>query len=137
MSTSPVARPPSPALGLPRRKPMARADRTSLFEREVRERLSSPAIELLLGRARVLSEGGPAKALPRPDGTRGPDPFFGSTMLTIDLADLADAVREPLDESTAARVAALLTADARAGKRIRAIAEREACRVARGRVEPR
>ena len=39
------------------KKPMARAVRVTLFEREVREKLSVAAIEILLERARILSEG--------------------------------------------------------------------------------
>ena len=124
-----------PPAGAHLRKPGARAHRLSLFEREVRERLTSVALDLMLGRARVLSEGGRARALPRPDGSAGPDPFFGSTMLTIDLADLAADVREPADDAVAARVAALLTADPRAGRRVRQLAEREASRLAGGRVD--
>ena len=140
MSSPPAAWPAIPTSQLPSRgaqlrKPGARAHRFSLFEREVRERLTGAAVDLLLGRARVLSEGGRARALPRPDGSAGPDPFFGSTMLTIDLATLAADMREPADDAVAARVAALLTADARAGRRVRQLAEREASRVAGGRVD--
>jgi hypothetical protein len=105
---------------LPGRKPMARAVRVALFEREVRERLSGAAIEILLGRARVLSEGRRAA-----DG-----PFFGSTMLTIDLLFLGDLVREPCDEAAARRVAAMLGDDARALRKVRQIAAREAERLA-------
>ena len=39
------------------KKPMARAERVTLFEREVRERLSVAAIEIVLAKAHVLSEG--------------------------------------------------------------------------------
>jgi hypothetical protein len=117
------------------RKPAARVAHASLFDREVIERLSHAAVELIVERAGVLSEGGRARSLPRPDGTRGPDPFFGSTMLTLDLADLGDVLRGPLDSATAARVALLLTSDARAGRRARRLAEREAARLAGGRID--
>lgn len=116
-------------------KPAARAERMSLVEREVRERLTSSAVDLLFARARVLSEGGRARSLPRSDGTQGPDPFFGSTMLTIDCQALGPLVREPTDEALAQRVATLLTTCVEAGQRARQIAEREACRIAGGPVE--
>jgi len=121
---------------------MARASRVTLFEREVRERLSEAAIELLLGQARVLSEGECARfagaIAPGPGGaTVGKrTAFFGSTMLTVDLAAIAPAVREPCDPESARKVAALLAADARVARRARAIAEREAARIAGGRVRP-
>ena len=44
------------AAGRPRR-PMARATRIALFEREVRVRLSRAALDLLFARAEVISEG--------------------------------------------------------------------------------
>ena len=56
--TSPGARPGPEAL--PARKPMARATRITLFEREVRERLSRAALDVVFARAESLSEGNPA-----------------------------------------------------------------------------
>ena len=118
------------------RKPMARALRVTLFEREVRERLSGAAIELLLSAAEVLSEGGVAPANPALEGrAAGREAWFGSTMLTIDLARVAAAVREPCDEARAARIAALLVGDTRIGRRVRKVAEREAERMAGRRLE--
>ena len=38
------------------RRPMARATQIALFEREVRERLSRTALDLVLSRAEVISE---------------------------------------------------------------------------------
>jgi hypothetical protein len=119
-----LVRTPAPA-SIPARlrKPMARASRVTLFQREIRERLSAPAIELLLDAAEVLSEGqaepGDARAT-----------YYGSTMITIDLAKLADLVREPCDAASARRVSELLAADGRAAARVRKIAEREARRLA-------
>jgi hypothetical protein len=106
------------------RKPMARADRVTLFEREVRERLSLAAIEILLERAKVLSEGRRAKA---PTAQQA---YFGSTMMTLDVAALKDVVRDPLDARAAARVAELIRGDARVTRRVQRIAEREAQRLA-------
>ena len=114
-------------------KPMARVTRVTLFEREVRERLSSAAVEILVGSARVLSEGrtDPGNpALP----VAGESAFFGSTMLTIDLAALGSVgeglFREPADEATAARLARHCAGDTRLLRRVRQVAEREAARLA-------
>jgi hypothetical protein len=113
-----VADPPrSPAP----RKPMARAARVSLFEREVRERLSGAALEILLERARLISEG---RRSDRPAGA-----FFGSTMLTIDVRQAGEAVRESCDAAAAVRVGQLLAADGRLVRRVQAIAAREAVRL--------
>jgi hypothetical protein len=106
------------------RKPMARATRIALFEREVRERLSRAALDLLFARATVISEGQRA-----PRGGR--DVYFGSTMLTIDLPALASLLRDACDAGTARRLAALLEADAAVADRVRELAAREAARVAR------
>ncbi|HEX4459216.1 MAG TPA: hypothetical protein VIA18_14660, partial [Polyangia bacterium] len=73
------------------KKPMARAARVTLFEREVRERLSVAAIDLVLERARILSEG---KRAASPTAAQR---YFGSTMVTIDVAELAELVRDPCD----------------------------------------
>ena len=105
------------------RRPMARATRIALFEREVRERISRAALELVLGRAEVISEG--------QRGLRGGrDAYFGSTMLTIDLPALDLLLRDACDAGTARQLAELLEADATAGKRIEELAEAEAARVA-------
>jgi hypothetical protein len=106
------------------RKPMARATRVPLFEREVRERLSGPAVDLLLARAQVLAEGRRAQS-PTAEGA-----FFGSIMLTFDLRGLVGDVRDAIDDATAARLCALMQADARVLRRVRALAEREAGRLA-------
>ncbi|MGZ3426236.1 MAG: hypothetical protein ACXVCV_06280 [Polyangia bacterium] len=105
------------------KKPMARAARVTLFEREVREKLSVAAIEILLERARVLSEG---KRSASPTAAAR---YFGSTMITVDVRALADAVREPCDARAAARVAELIRDDARIGRRVQKIAAREAERL--------
>jgi hypothetical protein len=105
------------------RRPMARATRIALFEREVRERISRAALELVLGRAEVISEG--------QRGARGGrDAYFGSTMLTIDLPSLDLLLRDACDAGTARRLAELLEADATAGERIEALAASESARVA-------
>ncbi len=113
------------------KKPMARAVRVTLFEREVREKLSVAAIELLLERARILSEG---KRSASPTAAAR---YFGSTMITVDVAALGDAVREPCDARSAARVAELVRDDARVTRRVQRIAAREAERLAGGPVRVR
>jgi hypothetical protein len=114
---------PSLSAPLPARKPMARATRITLFEREVRERLSRAALDLLFARAEVISEGQRAER-------RGQESYFGSTMLTIDLPALAVVLRDPPDVGTARRLATLLADDAQVEKRVQALATREATRVA-------
>jgi hypothetical protein len=108
------------------RKPMARALRVTLFEREVREKLSASAVEILFQRAQVLSEGR------RSASPTAADAYFGSTMITIDLRELADLVREPADGATAEKLALLVQEDARAQKRVRQIAAAEAERLGGG-----
>ncbi len=81
-------------------------------------------MEILLGAATVMSEG---KVAPSPEGGEA---FFGSTMLTIDLAAAASVVRDACDEEAARKVAALMASDGRIARRARLCAEREASRLA-------
>jgi hypothetical protein len=104
------------------RRPMARATRIALFEREVRERLSRTALELVLSRAEVISEG-------QRSTRNGRDAYFGSTMLTIDLPSLELLLRDACDAGTARRLADLLQSDAQAVASVEALAGREASRV--------
>jgi hypothetical protein len=103
---------------------MARASRVALFEREVRERLTASAVELLFARARLLSEGR------RSDSPALGPAFFGTVMLTIELAELAPLLREALDEAAAQRIAEMMAADARVLGRVRRLATDEAARLA-------
>jgi hypothetical protein len=119
----PLAEVPADRTAGPPRKPNATARRVSLFEREIRIKLSSAAIEILLDAAEVLSEG-------QPQGDR----WFGSTMITVDLSRLADAVREECDAASALRVAELVAADPRIRARARTIAAAEAEAQAGGRL---
>ena len=98
---------------------MAMTRRVSLFEREVAVRLAPVALELLHGAARLLTEGELA------DGA-----YAGSTMLTIDLARTTDRISDPVDATTAQRVAALYGADERCRDHARRIAVKEARRIA-------
>jgi hypothetical protein len=101
---------------------MARATRIALFEREVRERLSRTALDLVLSRAEVISEG-------QRNTRNGRDAYFGSTMLTIDLPSLELLLRDACDAGTARRLADLLQADVAAMAAVEAMAGREAARV--------
>lgn len=113
----------SDAPALAARRPMARATRIGLFEREVRERPARAALDLLFARAEVISEGQRSQR-------GGRDAYFGSTMLTFDLPALAVVLRDACDAATALRLAALLEEDPSVGKRVQELAKREATRVA-------
>jgi hypothetical protein len=102
---------------------MAAATRVTLFEREIRERLSQAGLEILLDSAEVLSEG------QRQQPEVGRAYFFGSTMLTIDLGRVHATLREPCDAVLARRTAEMLARDGRVAQRVRAIAAAEAARL--------
>jgi hypothetical protein len=106
-----------------RAKPMTSAVRIALCEREVRERLSRAALDLLFARAECLSEG-------QRERRGGRDAYFGSTMLTFDLPRLAGVLRDACDAATARRLAALLDGDTGVATRVRAVALAEAKRLA-------
>jgi hypothetical protein len=114
--------------GLPTRKPMARAVRLTLFEREVRERLSRAAMDVVFARAESISEG-------QCQSRGGREAYFGSTMLTIDLAALGDVLRDAGAPGTPERLAILMEADHEVPVRIRDIAAREATRIAVARLK--
>jgi hypothetical protein len=105
---------------------MARARQIALFEREVHERLSPSAIDLVLRRAQVLSEGQRATRA-------GHDVYCGSTMLTIDLADMAAVLRDACDAGCAARLATQLRTDKAAIARVQTVAANETERLAANR----
>jgi hypothetical protein len=106
---------------------MARVEKIALFEREVRERPSRAALELLFRQAEVISEG--------QQSTRGGQAaYFGSTMLTIDLEALAPSLREACDAGTARRLASQMAGDPSIAARVKSIAAREATRIAGGRL---
>ena len=119
-----------PATPAPARKlllrPLARVDRISLFEREVRERLSRAALELIFGLCGIMSEG-------QRSARDGREIFFGSTMLTIELPAVAARVRDVCDARTAQHLCALLANDNVAAARIKSIAAAEAERLCRAR----
>jgi len=110
---------------------MATARRVSLFEREIRVRLSSAAIEILFDLAAVLSE-----------GQLEQDGYFGSTMITIDLGRATQVVSDDCHAATALRVTDLLADDDRVHQRARRLALAEAegragCALSSGQVDIR
>jgi hypothetical protein len=101
---------------------MARALRIAMFEREVRERLSRAALDAILARAEIISEGQRAVR-------NGHDSYMGSTMATLDLDNLSAVIRESADAGTAQRLVALLRSDITLKARIDALACNEVHRV--------
>lgn len=124
-SRAPAGPPPpaTPASGRLALRPMARVQRIALFEREVRERLSPSALEAFFAAAEVISEGQRAER-------SGREAYFGSTMLTIDLEQLAPVVRDACDAGTAQRLAALMQRDPSVTALVKGIAARETARLA-------
>jgi len=96
---------------------MASARRVSLFEREVRVRLAPAGLDVLFEEARVLTEG-------QVEGER----YFGSTMMTVDLARLQPRVSDECDPACARRIVELATDDERVRLRARGLALAEATR---------
>ena len=120
---------PAPQGPAPRRlllRPLARVEKISLFEREVRERLSRAALELVFGTAGIMSEGQRA-------ARNGREIFFGSTMLTLELSAVAPAVRDLCDARAAQHLCTLLANDSAAATRIKSIAAAEVERLTRTR----
>jgi hypothetical protein len=103
-------------------RPMARALRITMFEREVRERLSRAALDAILAHAEVISEGQRADR-------NGKDNYLGSTMVTVDLDNLEPLIREPGDAGTAQRLTKLLRSDGTIKARMDALACREVFRI--------
>jgi hypothetical protein len=103
-------------------RPLLRARKVALTLREVRERPSRAAIDALLARADVLSEG-------QRTTRDGRAMYFGSTMLTVDLALQDDLLRGPCDVTTAQNLVALLDKDAATAAAVRALAAAEVARV--------
>ena len=119
-ATKPVAlaRKPSPY----EMRPMVQVRRIALFEREVREYLSQAALDAIFARCDVLSEG-------ECSAGQGKKIFLGSTMLTCDVAALAEILREPADEGTARHLADLLGKEKTLEARTQRIVYREVERI--------
>lgn len=104
---------------LPPRKPVASTRRVSLFERHVSVRLAPSATDILLGAAKVLSEGELDE--------RG---FAGSTMVSVSLAAAAAQISDPIDTSTAQLLADLCRTDPQLRARGRELALGQAAKIA-------
>jgi hypothetical protein len=98
---------------------MAKTRRVSLFERSISVRLAPAAADILLGAAKVLSEGELDE--------RG---FSGSTMVSVSLSATSALVSDPIDTSTAQLLADLCRADPALRARGRELALGHASRIA-------
>ena len=105
-------------------RPMVQVRRIALIEREVREHLSQAALDAIFARSQVISEGEVSTG-------QGKTVFLGSTMLTCDVSALGEILREPADEGTARRMAALLAQEASLDARAQTIVRREVERITR------
>jgi hypothetical protein len=103
---------------------MAAAKKIGLFGREIREWISPPALEILLGAAERITEG----SFEGPPGPR--QAYLGSIQLQIPLSACAEYLAEPLDASAARRVAELLRTDAKSREILLEVARQEAQRAA-------
>ena len=104
-----------------KKRPMASSRQVSLFRREIKERLSPTGFELLLQSVKKISEG-QISATGR---------YYGSTMLTLDLAGVDRRIRDECDVATALRVAQLLQAEPDLLHQLRELALKDARRIAR------
>jgi len=104
---------------------MASAARVSLFSRHIEIALSSAAIDILFDNAVVLSEG----------GVQGSS-YYGSTMVTFDLARAAALVSDSCDAATVKRVSELIAHDSRIKERARTLGAEEARRCASAPLAP-
>ena len=109
-----------------KKRPMASSRQVSLFRREIKERLSPTGFELLLQAVKKISEG-QISASGR---------YYGSTMLTLDLARVDQGIRDVCDVATALRVAQLLESEPDLLGQLRELALQDARRIA-GRPMPR
>jgi hypothetical protein len=91
----------------------SRVDKIQLIRREIREYLSTSALEVLFSRAETVVEGGRerrgAEDQGAPRGSGGV--FYGTVMVTLDLGACDEVFREPADEATARRIAELMEDD--------------------------
>jgi hypothetical protein len=103
-------------------RPMVQVRRIALIEREVREHLSQAALDAIFVHCEVMSEG-------ETSINQGKTVFLGSTMLTCDVSALGEILREPADEGTAQRMAALLANETSLDARAQTIVRREVERI--------
>lgn len=99
---------------------MASARKIGLFGREIREWISPPALEILLGAAERISEG----SFEGPPGPR--QAYLASLQLQIPLSACAEYLSGPLDAASARRVTELLRTDAKSQEILVEVARKEA-----------
>ena len=105
-------------------KPMVPARKVSLFRREIREWISPPAFEILIGAAEVITEGSF-------DTTEADDPsFLGSIQIKVPLGSCDTFIRYPLDAAAARRLTQMLQDDEIAQEVLLELAQRETERAA-------
>lgn len=101
------------------RKPVATVSRVSVLERQWRFRLSAAAMDVLMRRALVQSEG-------RSERGR----YMGTTMVTIDIATASDLIADTCSPETATKLASLMEHDPGVIRMVRALAFAGAVRTA-------
>ncbi len=104
----------------PRRRPMAVVSQLPLIKQEIIEKISLAGFEVLLGNARRISEGQVE------DG----EIYYGSTMITLDLARPGERIRSAADPQASRKLAELMQKDRRVRRRLERIGREEAARVA-------
>ncbi len=105
-------------------KPMVSARKVSLFRREIREWISPPAFEILMGAAEIITEGSfdtPADQSPV---------FLGSVQVVVPLSACSSFIQGPLDASAARRLTQMILSDRMAREVLGELALREAERAA-------
>lgn len=103
---------------------MVPARKVSLFRREIKEWISLPAFEILIGAAEVIAEGSF-------DTTETDNPLFlGSILIKVDLSACASYIQDPLDAAAARRLTQMILSDRIAREVLTELALREAERSA-------
>ncbi len=104
--------------------PMVSARKVSLFRREIKEWISPPAFEILIGAAEVIAEGSF-------DTTENDNPLFlGSILIKVDLSACSSYIQDPLDAAAAKRLTQMILSDQIAREVLTELALREAERSA-------
>jgi len=99
---------------------MAVVSQLPLIKQEIIEKISLAGFEVLLGNARRISEGQVE------DG----EIYYGSTMITLDLARPGERIRSAADPQASRKLAELMQKDRRVRRRLERIGREEAARVA-------
>lgn len=103
---------------------MALAKRVALFRREIREWISPPALDIILGASDLIAEGSF-------EGDAGEEQLYlASIQATVDLPRCAAYIREPLDAAAARQLAQQIRTDETARGLLGELARREAERTA-------